>query len=147
MKDEAMTVEQRLEALEKRIEQVAAIANLPRKPGDISAAVAQAKVAVSDAEARVQLVADASYIRFENDLAELRRELVNAHSNLRKELQAIRQEVREYEARTNETIKNAVDVALVQTLEDYKVLKNGAPSSDYFAHEIRNIVAEELVKS
>jgi hypothetical protein len=139
-----LTIEEKLGALEKRIEQVAAIANLPRKPGDISAAVAQAKAAVSDAEARVQTAADASYSRFEKDVAELRRELADAYSDFRKELQAIRQEVREYEARTNETIKNAVDVALIQTLEDYKVLKNGAPSSDYFAHEIRAIIRDEL---
>jgi hypothetical protein len=139
-----LTIEEKIEALEKRIAQVAAIANLPRKPGDISAAVAQAKVAVSDAEARVQVAADASYIRFEQDVMELRRELANVYSDFRKELQAIRQEVREHEARVNEIINTAVDHRLIETLHDYGLLKDGTPSSEYFAHEIRAIVREEL---
>ena len=147
MKDEAMTVEQRLEALEKRVEEVAAIANLPRKPGDISAAVAQSKVVVAEAEKRIQSITDASHASFSEDVQKVRKEFAADLKALREEIREYRADVAGYRAHITETIKAEVDAAVVQTLHDYKLLKDGAPSSEYFAHEIRGIVAEELVKT
>jgi hypothetical protein len=141
-----MTIEERLNVLEKRVEQVSAVANLPRKPGDISAAVTQAKAAVSDAESRVQATAHASYSRFDADLQAVRKEFAADLKALREEIREYRADVAGYRAHITETIKAEVDAAVVQTLHDYKLLKNGAPSSEYFAHEVRAIVAEELVK-
>ena len=47
----------------------------------------------------------------------------------------------------NDRISNAVDVNVVNTLHEYYLLKDGNPSSEYMAHEIRAIVLESIALS
>jgi uncharacterized protein YceH (UPF0502 family) len=104
-------VEQRIEALEK---EVAALKQRPspRGPaGDITAAIAGAAHEVSNAEARVQSVANAEYRKFAAEV-----------KALRKEIEALKKYL-------DERITNAVDNQVVQVLRDYHLLDaNNTPA-------------------
>jgi phage host-nuclease inhibitor protein Gam len=142
-----MSIEEKVSELEKRLEHVSAVANLPRKPGDISAAVRQAQASVADAETRVQNKADAAVARLSQEIANLRQEIRDASKQVQADLKLMRDEIREYEKGVNDTIKATVDNHTVQVLMDYGVLnENASPSSKYFSHEILALVREELAK-
>jgi hypothetical protein len=98
------TIEERIQALETR--------PAPRGPaGDISAAVQMSQKAVSDAEARVQRCADAQFIKFRAEAAQLRKDFEALKSAL------------------NDIITNTVDNATVAVLRDYHLLdENCAPT-------------------
>jgi hypothetical protein len=121
-------LELRIAALEARKPEVG-----PRGPaGNIDQAVRQASAAanqaVSDAELRVQEYAKASLGQFREELAKLQARFEDLKKNL------------------SATIKDTVDVNVVNTLHEYHLLEDAAPSSKYFVHEIRAIVTEELAK-
>ena len=111
----SQTLEQRVEALEKRPG--------PRGPaGDISAAVRNAEIAASkiveNAEARVGAKADASYAKFIDEVAKLQTIA-----------DKLRQEVVDLRKHLDERIHNTVDGQVVQTLQDYHLLdSNHAPT-------------------
>ena len=105
-------LEQRIAALEARLEEIKKGVTGPRGPaGDINAAVLNAKIAVNDAESRVQARADATYARFAADLA------------------TVRNEIRQLKQYLDDGIKNAVDSATVEVLHAYHLLdENNAPA-------------------
>jgi len=108
------TVEERINVLEAEFENVKKLKGVPgaRGPaGEISAAVRNAEAAVSNAENRVQVRADAAYAQFATEVKALREEV----AALRKFL--------------DERIRNEVDGHTVQVLRDYHLLdENHAPT-------------------
>jgi hypothetical protein len=95
---------------------------------------------------------DASYairevnIAFEKAIARSNAESAQREDAFRKEIEKLRKEVSAFKAHIHEHVKEHVACGVSDILEEYHVLKNGAPSSEYFAHEIRQIVREELKK-
>src|SRR6266436_5648209 len=97
-------IEQRIAALEASLEENKRLKGVPgpRGPaGPIEAAVANANRAVSNAEDRVQMKANATYAKFAADV------------------KALREEFRALKQHLDETIHNAVDNHTVQVLRDY----------------------------
>jgi len=111
----SQTLEQRVEALEKRPG--------PRGPaGDISAAVRNAEIAASkiveNTEARVGAKADASYARFADEVSKLRQEATK-----------LREEANQLRKHFNDLIQNTVDASVIKTLQDYLLLDaNNVPT-------------------
>jgi hypothetical protein len=130
------TIEQRMQSIEDAFVEVKKLRGIPGPrggAGPIDAAVVNAtkaaNQAVADAEARVQKKADEA---FQKLLAESVKHKAEAAK--------LRREVADLKTYLNERIENAVDGNVVQTLHDYHLLKDGNPSSDYMAHEIRDII-------
>jgi DNA repair ATPase RecN len=98
------TIEERLEALEKR-------APIRGPAGDISAAVRNANQAVADAEARIRVVADEALAKVQAKADEL--------ANLARKLRSEVEETKQY---LDERIYNTVDATLVKTLQEYRLL-------------------------
>ena len=135
-----LTNEQRIELLEKR-------GAGPRGPaGDISSAVNQAMLAVSDAESRVEARASAHHKLVTNKIAAFRKEISDRDKEHAEQIKVLRDELRAHRDFVTQHLKAEVDAATVQVLQDYKLLNDqAAPSAEYIRHEVEKIVEQKLL--
>jgi hypothetical protein len=102
----ATELEERLAALEVKVKEFDGIALTRKTPGDISAAVRGAQALVSAAEFR------------------LNQHVESRQDETRRNIEALRAEIRKLQDYIDGAIKNAVENYTVQTFEDYGVVSD-----------------------
>jgi hypothetical protein len=136
-------LEKRLNAVETTLEEIKKLKGIPGPrgaAGPIDAAVknAEEKVRVGVEELRgiVANALDEFSKRLRESEERVRTDVQNAQKETRDVIAKFREELSANQEFVRETVANQVDGQIIQTLHDYKLLKDGSPSSQYFLHEL-----------
>ena len=135
-------LEKRLNAVETTLEEIKKLKGIPGPRG----AAGPIDAAVKNAEEKVRIGVEGLRGIVANALDEFSKRLRESEERVRTDFQNAQKETRDVIAKcreelsanqefVRETIAGEVDGQVLRTLHDYHLLKDGAPSADYFRHE------------